>query len=117
MAADALPIVSFADRAALRAWLEASHDRSAGIFVRIYKKASGVAGVTFEDVLDEGLCFGWSESNRLAGDERSYLQRFTPRRRAGTTSDRNLRHATRLIAEGRMTPSGLAALGLDPPRG
>lgn len=108
-----LPVLAFAGRAELRAWLEANHDRSAGIFVRIYKVASGVAGVMFEDVLDEGLCFGWSESDRLPGDERSYLQRFTPRRRAGTTSDRNLRHAARLIAEGRMTPAGLAALGLE----
>ena len=83
---------------------------SPGIFVRIFKKHSGVASVTFEDVLDEGLCFGWSESLRLSGDDASYLQKFTPRRTPGTVSERNRRHVERLIREGRMTSAGLEAL-------
>ncbi len=108
-----LPIMSFADVATLRQWLETNHASSKGIFVRIYKKNSGITSVSFEDVLDEGLCFGWSESVRLKGDDQSYLQKFTPRKTKGTTSERNRRHATRLIKEGRMTPAGLAALGYD----
>jgi uncharacterized protein YdeI (YjbR/CyaY-like superfamily) len=68
--------------------------------------------VTFEDLLDEGLCFGWSESNRLSYDDVSYLQRFTPRKTKGMMSARNLRHVERLIAEGRMTEHRLVALGL-----
>src|SRR4051794_28131912 len=107
-----LPIVGFESVMALRAWLEANHATSDGIFVRVYKKDSGVASVSFEEVLDEGLCFGWSESVRLKGDDNSYLQKFTPRRTKGTTSERNQRRATRLIQEGRMTAAGLAALGL-----
>ncbi len=107
-----LPIVAFETLSELRTWLENNHADSSGIFVRIYKKDSGVASVSFEDVLDEGLCFGWSESVRLVGDDQSYLQKFTPRRTKGTTSERNRRHATRLIQEGRMQPAGLAALGL-----
>lgn len=105
------PIIEFQDVAALRQWLEANHATSPGILVRIYKRGSGIASVSFEDVLDEGLCFGWSESLRLKGDGNSYLQRFTPRKTKGTTSERNRRHAERLIREGRMTPAGLAALG------
>ena len=107
-----LPVVGFADRAELRAWLERHHVDSEGVLVRIPK--GGRAGLTFEDVLDEGLCFGWSESTRLPGNAAYYLQRFTPRRRPGTTSTRNITHARRLIAEGRMTPAGLAALRWSP---
>ena len=106
-----LPILSFETVAALRSWLESNHDSSTGIFVRIYKKGSNITSVSFEDVLDEGLCFGWSESMRLKGDDVSYLQKFTPRKTKGTTSERNKLHAKQLIKEGRMTASGLEKLG------
>jgi uncharacterized protein YdeI (YjbR/CyaY-like superfamily) len=111
-----LPILSFENVAALRQWLEANHASSKGIYVRLYKKNSGIASVSFEEVLDEGLCFGWSESVRLRGDDQSYLQKFTPRRKPGTTSERNRRHAARLMEESRMTPAGLAGSGGDPPK-
>jgi len=108
-----LPVVEFADRAQLRRWLLENHQSSAGVLVRMQKKRSRVPCVSFEDVLDEGLCFGWSESKRLPGDADSYLQQFTPRRTLGTTSQRNLAHAQRLIEQGLMTPAGLVALGLE----
>ena len=110
-----LPIVSFKNVAMLRQWLESNYATSNGIFVRIFKKNTGIASVSFEGVLDEGLCFGWSESVRLKGDNVSYLQKFTPRRTKGTTSERNRHHAAQLIQQGRMTPAGLVALGLDDP--
>jgi uncharacterized protein YdeI (YjbR/CyaY-like superfamily) len=81
------------------------------MWLRIFKKNAGVPGPSFNDVLDEGLCFGWSESSRRAYDEVSYLQCFTPRKTIGTQSRRNLERARALISEGRMTPSGLKALG------
>jgi uncharacterized protein YdeI (YjbR/CyaY-like superfamily) len=105
-----LPTLEFKDRIALRRWLEANHAASDGLWVRIYKRSSGIISVSFEEVLDEGLCFGWSESARRKGDDVSYLQKFTPRKTRGTTSERNRRHLAKLIKEGRMTPSGLAAL-------
>lgn len=111
-AKDELPIVSFADLSALHRWLEDHHATSNGIWVRVYKRHSGVPSITFEELLEEGLCFGWSESLRIRGDEQSYLQKFTPRKTKGTTSGRNLRLAEKLIAEGRMTPAGREALGL-----
>ncbi len=109
-----LPILTFASAVELRAWLVRNHATSDGIWLRIHKKDAGVASVTFEDVLDEGLCFGWSESLRMKGDDTSYLQRFTPRRAQGTTSKRNLEHVQRLITEKKMTPAGLDALGQRP---
>ena len=111
MATPDLPIMTFTNRDELRSWLAANHQTSPGIFIRVYKKHAGIPTVPFEDVLDGGLCFGWSESIRLKGDDVSYLQKFTPRRTKGTTSARNISHARALIAEGRMTPAGLAALG------
>jgi uncharacterized protein YdeI (YjbR/CyaY-like superfamily) len=108
-----LPVIAFESAASLRAWLIFNHAESDGIWLKIFKKSSGVPSVTFEEVLDEGLCFGWSESMRRKGDDQYYLQRFTPRRTKGTTSERNREHARRLIRENRMTPSGLLSLGTD----
>jgi len=108
-----LPVLSFESAGSLNEWLAKNHKESAGIWVRIYRKNSGIPSVTFEEVLDEGLCFGWSESTRQRGDADSYLQTFTPRRTKGTVSERNMKHARRLIGEGRLTPAGLRALGLQ----
>jgi uncharacterized protein YdeI (YjbR/CyaY-like superfamily) len=108
---DGLPIHEFKTSDELRAWLEDHHDSSGGMWLRIYKKNAGVQSVTFEQVLDEGLCFGWSESKRLRYDKDSYLQRFTPRKTVGSQSSRNLVRAQLLVEKGRMRPSGLKALG------
>jgi uncharacterized protein YdeI (YjbR/CyaY-like superfamily) len=105
-----VPVLSFKSADKLRAWLVKNHRTSDGIWVKLYKKDSGVPSVTFEQVLDEGLCFGWSESSRRKADSQSYLQRFTPRRTRGTTSQRNREHLARLIREGRMTNFGLEVL-------
>jgi uncharacterized protein YdeI (YjbR/CyaY-like superfamily) len=105
-----LPILSFPKREDLRAWLEAEHNISQGIWVRLFKKSSGIASISFDELLDEGLCFGWSESLRHKYDDYSYLQKFTPRKRTGTTSERNKAHIKRLVAAGLMTPAGLAVL-------
>jgi uncharacterized protein YdeI (YjbR/CyaY-like superfamily) len=109
---DDLPIMSFESGIALREWLARNHRQSPGLWVRIFNSRSEVPSITFEDLLEQGLCFGWSESKRIRGDVTFYLQRFTPRRRPGTTSDRNRRLAQRLLAEGKMTASGLNALGM-----
>lgn len=110
---DNLPILEFETSEQLRAWLEEHHTNSKGIWLRIYKKHSGVRSVTFEQVLDEGLCFGWSESARRKYDDNSYIQKFTPRKTIGTQSARNAARVKILIEQGKMKPSGLAALGID----
>ena len=110
-ALDNLPILEFETSVELRAWLEEHHASSEGMWLRIYKKHSGIRSVTFEQVLDEGLCFGWSESTRQKYDDVSYLQKFTPRKSIGTQSTRNLARTKLLIQQGRMKPSGLIALG------
>lgn len=105
-----LPIVEFITQSELRSWLKEHHAASRGVWVRMFKKSSGAPSVSFEQLLDEGLCFGWSESTRRSYDHISYLQKFTPRKTKGTTSERNRQRIKELIEAGRMTKAGLDAL-------
>jgi uncharacterized protein YdeI (YjbR/CyaY-like superfamily) len=107
-----LPVMEFKSRVELRDWLTQNNYTSPGIWIRVFNKRSKVESVTFEELLDEGLCFGWSESMRRAYDDVSYLQRFTPRKTKGTTSKRNLDRVKTLFSMGKMTENGFIALGI-----
>src|SRR5262252_6842148 len=100
--------LSFKSSAAFRAWLKKHHGRSEGMLLRIYKKDSGVASVTYADALDQALCFGWIDGQKLPCDAESWLQKFTPRRAGSGWSKRNTEHARRLIDAGEMTDAGRA---------
>ncbi|MCB1486195.1 MAG: YdeI/OmpD-associated family protein [Bauldia sp.] len=100
--------IAFRNAADLGAWLTRHHQRSNGIWVRIFKKGSGKPSVTWGDCVIEAIRFGWIDGHKRPLDEASYLQRLTPRKPKSNWSARNRDHATRLIAEGRMTPAGLA---------
>jgi uncharacterized protein YdeI (YjbR/CyaY-like superfamily) len=106
--AEELPIVLFASPGELEAWLEESHGDSAGLWLKIAKKGSGVESVSYSEALELALCFGWIDSQKRAFDERFFLQRFTPRRPRGRWSRINRDAAEELIAAGRMRPAGLA---------
>ena len=104
------PIKPFADQQKWRRWLEKNHARSAGVFLRIFKKDSGKKTVTHAEALDEALCFGWIDGVRKSFGEESFLQKFTPRQKRSIWSKRNQEHVARLIEEGRMTTAGLAEI-------
>jgi uncharacterized protein YdeI (YjbR/CyaY-like superfamily) len=104
---DGLPQLPFASVADWEAWLEENHD-SAGVWIVMAKKDSGIDSVRYPEVLDSALCFGWIDGRREALDERRFLQRFQPRRPRSRWSRINRDKAERLIAEGRMRPPGLA---------
>jgi uncharacterized protein YdeI (YjbR/CyaY-like superfamily) len=106
--ADELPTLPFESAAAWEAWLEAEHARTDGVWLKIAKKDSGVPTVTYEEAVEVALCFGWIDGQMRRFDERFYVQRFTPRRRASRWSKINREKAERLIAAGRMRPAGLA---------
>jgi uncharacterized protein YdeI (YjbR/CyaY-like superfamily) len=106
--ADDLPIGLFADPGQLEAWLEENHADSAGLWLKIAKKGSGVESVTYAEALELALCFGWIDSQKRGFDERHFLQRFTPRRPRGKWSRINRNAAEGLIAAGKMRPAGLA---------
>ena len=105
-----LPVLSFADQAALEAWLEAEHTSAPGLYVRIAKKSSGVPSVNWEQMVEVLLCFGWIDGRANRLDDSFYLQRITPRRPKSVWSLKNVATVERLTAEGRMRPAGLAAV-------
>jgi uncharacterized protein YdeI (YjbR/CyaY-like superfamily) len=101
--------VFFATRDELRAWLERHHAERDELWVGLYKKGSGKPSVTWPEVVDEALCFGWIDGVRRSLGPDSYVNRLTPRRPRSNWSAVNVKRVGELIAEGRMTPAGLAA--------
>ena len=92
----------------LHAWLCDHHASETELWVRIFKKATGQPSVTWDDCVVAAICWGWIDAVRNALDDTSFLQRLTPRRARSNWSQKNVQHAERLIAQGRMQPSGLA---------
>src|SRR5215207_2674646 len=103
---DPRKIKSFRTEAAFKAWLKTHHDRETELWLRIYKKGSGVPTVTLAEALDVVLCWGWIDGIRKSLDEQSFLQRYTPRRARSIWSQINRDHVARLTAAGRMMPPG-----------
>src|SRR5512134_70949 len=99
-------IKSFRTDAAFEAWLARNHAREKELWLRIFKKDSGVPSVTYAQALDVALCWGWIDGLKKSFDERSFLQRFTPRKPKSVWSQINRAHIKRLTAAGRMTPHG-----------
>ncbi|SET88114.1 YdeI/OmpD-associated family protein [Geodermatophilus poikilotrophus] len=106
-----LPVLAFADQAALEEWLEAEHATAPGLYVRLAKKGSGVPSVTYAELVESALCFGWIDGRSQRLDETSYLQRITPRRPRSIWSQKNVAAVEALTAAGRMRPAGLAQVG------
>ena len=99
-------IRAFKSEAAFDAWLRANHARETEIWLRIYKKGAGKPTVTNAQALDTALCWGWIDGIRKAFDDKSFLQRYTPRRARSIWSQINREHIARLTSAGRMMLSG-----------
>jgi len=102
-----LPIIPFASQLLWEHWLEQNHADSHGIWLRFYKKNSGIASVTYAEALDVALCYGWIDAQLKSIDDLCYKQHFTPRRPRSIWSKRNIEHIARLTKEGRMKPAGI----------
>lgn len=98
-------------RAAWRGWLRRNHARKKEIWLVFHAKASGKPSITYNDAVEEALCYGWIDSQVKKLDAHSRAQRFTPRREGSPVSEMNKARARRLVREGRMTAAGRAALG------
>jgi uncharacterized protein YdeI (YjbR/CyaY-like superfamily) len=103
-----LLILPFASASLWEQWLSDNHAQPSGIWLKIAKKSSGVASVTYEEALEVALCYGWIDGQRKAFDSTHYLQRLTPRRPRSVWSRSNIERVARLTAAGRMQPAGLA---------
>jgi uncharacterized protein YdeI (YjbR/CyaY-like superfamily) len=84
------------------------HAQAHGLLLRIYKKGSGVPSITYAEALDQALCFGWIDGQKLPFDANSWVQKFTPRRAKSGWSKINVAHVDRLIQAGQMTAAGLS---------
>jgi len=93
--------------AAWRAWLAQHYTRESGVWLVTYKKAAGIADISYEEGVCEALCFGWVDSKGRALDERRTMLWYAPRKRGSLWSRPNKERVARLIADGRMEEPGL----------
>jgi uncharacterized protein YdeI (YjbR/CyaY-like superfamily) len=100
----------FKTAAAWRAWLERNHAREKEIWLVYYKKESGKTSVTYEEALQEALCYGWIDSTVNRFDSERYMQKWTPRNTDSVWSASNKGRVKRLVAEGRMAAPGMAKI-------
>jgi uncharacterized protein YdeI (YjbR/CyaY-like superfamily) len=105
-----LPIIEFKTAKAFETWLHKNHETSTGLWLKIYKKDSGIKTVNYAEALDVALCYGWIDGQKQAYDEEAWLQKFCARRPKSIWSKINTGHVERLINEGRMQPAGLKAV-------
>lgn len=106
---DNTPIILFETKTDWAVWIELNPQTKA-IWVQMAKKKTGIKSIYYEDALEVALCYGWIDGIRKKYDEVSFIQRFTPRKPKSLWSKKNKNTVLQLIAEGKMKPSGLAAI-------
>jgi len=99
-----------ADRAAWRAWLEAHHGTATVVWLLLHKRNADETSVTYDEAVEEALCWGWIDGLTNRWDERSYAVRFTPRKSGSVWSESNIARVEKMIAEGLMNPAGRALI-------
>lgn len=104
---DPAKVHSFEDGEAFYAWLGKHHDVADEVWIKLHKVGSGRPSITPKEAIDVVLCWGWIDAIRKSFDDKSYLQRYTPRGRKSIWSKINVDNVARLIDEGRMTDHGL----------
>ncbi|AYD46676.1 YdeI/OmpD-associated family protein [Arachidicoccus soli] len=102
-----LSMLSFATQKQFEEWLAKYFDKEEGLWLRLYKKDSGEKSITYQEALDEALCYGWIDGQLKTYDEQSFLRKFTPRRPKSIWSKRNMEHIERLTSLGKMKTSGI----------
>ena len=109
---DNLPIFAFETQPDREAWLEEHHTNTKGIWLKLAKKDTGIASVSYAEALEGALCSGWIDGQKASCDEQYWLQKFTPRSPKSMWSKVNCGKATVLMAEGRMQPAGMQQVEL-----
>jgi uncharacterized protein YdeI (YjbR/CyaY-like superfamily) len=102
------PVMAFGSKQEWAAWLAEHGGSSAGIWLKIAKKGTGIASVSYDEAVEAALCQGWIDGKKASAQEGWWLQRFTPRRPRSKWSRINCDKATALIESGAMQPAGLA---------
>lgn len=102
-------VIFFKSPAELRKWFEANHESASELWVGYHRKHTGLPTVTWSEVVDQALCFGWIDSVRYSLDGDSAAQRLTPRRKRSTWSAVNVKKFEALQRAGLVHPQGRAA--------
>lgn len=102
--------VFLTSRAEWREWLAANADTSPGVWLITHKRVTGLPAPSYDDVVEEALCFGWVDSTVRPRDEITGMQLVTPRRPRSTWAASNKERVARLTAAGLMTERGLRAV-------
>jgi uncharacterized protein YdeI (YjbR/CyaY-like superfamily) len=97
-------------RAEWRAWLAGHHDRRGEVWLVLWRQRSGRTGLTYEEAVQEALCFGWIDGKSAGVDDERTMLRFSPRKRGSGWARSNKLRVERLLAEGLMTEAGLALI-------
>ena len=105
-----LPVLLFSSQKEWRGWIAANYDRSPGVWLKHAKKSSGKDTVSYQEAVEEALCYGWIDSQKQAYNDDYYLQKFTPRGPNSVWSKINVAKAEVLIKTGKMHSSGLTAI-------
>jgi uncharacterized protein YdeI (YjbR/CyaY-like superfamily) len=103
-----LPVLPFASAAEWETWLAANHGSTRGLWLKLAKASTGIPSLTYLEALDGALCYGWIDGQKAPYDERYWLQKFTPRRKASRWSQINRDKVAALECQGRMKPPGIA---------
>lgn len=104
------PVLPFKSAASFARWVAQQADESPGVWLKIAKKGTGIASVTYVEAVDVALCHGWIDGQKASFDAQYFLQRFSPRARRSKWSKINRDKAEALIAAGVMKPGGLAQI-------
>lgn len=113
---DGLPVILFETQESWGNWLE-KNESASGIWVQIAKKGSGINSINYKEILEVALCFGWIDGVSNKFDEKTWVQRFTPRKPNSKWSKINKIKAEELISAGKMRPSGMAAIEIAKQKG
>jgi uncharacterized protein YdeI (YjbR/CyaY-like superfamily) len=98
-------------RATWRSWLRRNHSKKDGIWLVYARKHTGEPRISYNEAVEEALCFGWIDSIQRGVDDDHFAQRFSPRRPGSPWSEMNRQRLRKLVAEGLMTPAGMAVVG------
>jgi uncharacterized protein YdeI (YjbR/CyaY-like superfamily) len=108
MTVDMSEVHAFVDETSFEHWLAQHHASEPEVWIKLHKVGSGLTSITAKEAIDVALCWGWIDAIRKSFDERSFLQRYTPRGRRSVWSQVNVDNVGRLVGAGRMTAHGLA---------
>jgi len=101
---------AFRNRDMWRTWLAENHATAQSLWLVFYKRHTGKAGLTYDEAVEEALCFGWIDGILKRIDDEKHMTRFCPRRKHSIWSERNKERVRRMIEAGRMTEAGLAKI-------